>query len=252
VADAVRVGVERHAARVESLLPLPERFPSPGGLLDLLLAARDGDDQTGMTDQQLRDEVLTLLLAGHETTAIALSWTLWLLWRYPQVEATLCAEVDRVLRGRLPTTDDLPRLAYANHVVTESMRLYPPVWAFGREAVRDCELGGYRVAAGTTVVVSQWVLHRDPRHWRDPERFHPSRWAGGLARRLPPFAYLPFGGGPRRCLGGGFAMTEAVLLLAMITQRFRLTLAPGHPVAPWPTITLRPRHGLRMTPHARR
>jgi cytochrome P450 len=280
VADAVRVGVERHAVRVESLLPLPERFPTPGSLrlqravgrldrvvyriidqrragdrpqgdlLDLLLAARD-EDGAGMTDRQLRDEVLTLLLAGHETTAIALTWALWLLSRHPQVEATLAAEVERVLRGRSPTTDDLPRLGYVNQVVTESMRLYPPVWAFGREAVHDGELGGYRVAAGTSVVISQWVLHRDPRHFPDPECFHPSRWAGGLARRLPPFTYLPFGGGPRRCLGGGFAMTEAVLVLAMISQRFRLTLEPGHPVEPWPTITLRPRHGLRMRLHAR-
>jgi cytochrome P450 len=154
-----------------------------------------------MTDRQLRDEVLTLLLAGHETTAIALTWTLWLLWRHPQVEATLCAEVDRALRGRLPTTDDLPRLAYANQVVTESMRLYPPVWAFGREAVRDCEPGGYRVAAGTSVVVSQWVLHRGPRHYLDPERFHPSRWAGGPARRLLPSHTSRSGAGP----GGAWA-----------------------------------------------
>jgi cytochrome P450 len=282
VADALRVALARHVARMESLLLLPERFPTPASLqlqravgrldrivyrvidqrrasdshqsdlLGMLLAARDEGDGTGMTDRQVRDEVLTLLLAGHETTAIALTWTLYLLSRHPQVEATLAAELDRVLHGQVPAIDDLPRLAFTSQVVTESLRLYPPAWAFGREAIRDSRLGGHRVAAGTSVVMSQWVLHRDPRYYAGPEIFDPSRWAGGLAKHLPPFAYLPFGGGPRRCIGSGFAMTEAVLLLAMIAQRFRMTLSPGHPVTPWPTITLRPKHGIRMVLHARR
>jgi len=204
-----------------------------------------------MTDGQLRDEVVTLLLAGHETTAIALTWTLYLLSRHPRVEATLTAELEQVLGGRAPAIDDLPRLAFTRRVVSESLRLYPPSWAFGREAIRDSRLGGHTVAAGTSVVMSQWVLHRDPRYFSEPETFDPDRWAGGLSKRLPAFAYLPFGGGPRRCIGSDFAMTEAVLVLAIITQRFHLTLSPGHPVTPWPTITLRPRHGMRMTLHAR-
>jgi cytochrome P450 len=204
-----------------------------------------------MTDGQLRDEVVTLLLAGHETTAIALTWTLYLLSRHPRVEATLAAELEQVLGGRAPAIDDLPRLAFTRRVVSESLRLYPPSWAFGREAIRDCRLGGHTVTAGTSVVMSQWVLHRDPRYFSEPETFDPECWAGGLSKRLPAFAYLPFGGGPRRCIGSDFAMTEAVLVLAMITQRFHLTLSPGHPVTPWPTITLRPRHGMRMALHAR-
>ena len=281
VAEALRVALERHVIRMESLLPLPERFPTPGSLrlqravgrldriiyriieqrrsggsrqsdlLGMLLAARDEVDGTGMTDRQLRDEALTLLLAGHETTAIALTWTLYLLSRHPQVEATLAAESAEVLRGRAPAMDDLPRLAFTRRVVTESLRLYPPAWAFGREAIRDTRLGDHRVTAGTSVVISPWVLHRDPRYFSEPETFDPSRWAGGLSKRLPAFAYVPFGGGPRRCIGSEFAMTEAVLLLAMITQRFHLALSPGHPVTPWPTITLRPRHGMRMALRAR-
>jgi len=281
VADALRVALERHVVRMESLLLLPERFPTAGSLrlqravgrldriihriidqrrsggdhrsdlLGMLLEARDEVDGTAMTDGQLRDEVVTLLLAGHETTAIALTWTLYLLSRHPRVEATLTAELEQVLGGRAPAIDDLPRLAFTRRVVSESLRLYPPSWAFGREAIRDSRLGGHTVAAGTSVVMSQWVLHRDPRYFSEPETFDPDRWAGGLSKRLPAFAYLPFGGGPRRCIGSDFAMTEAVLVLAIITQRFHLTLSPGHPVTPWPTITLRPRHGMRMALHAR-
>jgi cytochrome P450 len=215
-------------------------------LLSILLHARDEGDGSGMTDRQLRDEAMTLFLAGHETTALALTWTGYLLAQHPGAAAKLRAELQAVLGGRPPAVADLPRLAYAERVVLESMRLYPPAYAIGREAAAPCEVLGYPVPAGTTVFMSQWVMHRDPRFWHDPEKFDPDRWEGGLAQRLPRFAYFPFGGGPRLCIGNHFAMMEAVLVLATMAQRFRLTLVPGHPVVPWPSMTLRPRHGIQV------
>ncbi len=199
-----------------------------------------------LTDEQIRDEVATFLLAGHETTALALSWTWYLLSQYPGAEAKLAAELDTVLGGRPPTVEDLPRLAYAGRVVLEALRLYPPAYSIGREALRDCEIGGRRVRAGTIVLMSQWVVHRDPRFFADPDAFNPDRWADGLAQRLPRFAFFPFGGGARRCIGGDFAMTEAVLLLAAIARRFRLVLVPGQEVTPEPLVSLHLRGGLRM------
>lgn len=220
-----------------------------GDLLSMLLAARD-EHGAGMPDQLVRDEVITLLLAGHETTALALSWTWYLLSQNPRVEARLAEELRTVLGDRPPTFPDLPRLQYTEQVVTESMRLYPPAWGFGREAVGDCEIGGYSVPAGTIVFVSPWVLHHDPRHFDDPEAFRPERWADGLSQRLPRFAYLPFGGGPRVCIGNRFAMMEAVLVLATIARRFRLEWLGGAPIVPFPSITLRPQGGLpvRVSP----
>ena len=218
--------------------------PEPGDdLLSMLLRARD-EDGSRMTDVQLRDEAMTLFLAGHETTALTLSWTWYLLAQHPAVEEKLAAEWAAVLGDRLPTSDDLPRLAYTEHVIQEAMRVYPPVYLIGREPLTDVELGGYRVRKGTTVFFSQWVSHRDPRYFDDPEAFRPERWADGLARRLPKYAYYPFGGGPRVCLGNSFAMMEAVLLLATIGRRWRFTLEPDPPVTPWPTITLKPRPGV--------
>ena len=217
-----------------------------GDLLSMLLEARD-EDGLRMTDRQLRDEAITLFLAGHETTAIALSWTWWLLAQHPAVEAKLHAELNSVLAGRAPTVEDLPRLPYLDRVLTESLRLYPPAWGMARLAIEDAEIAGYRIPKGTGVSLSQWVVHRDPRWYEDPEEFRPERWENDLMKRLPRFAYFPFGGGPRMCVGNNFALMEAALLLAAIAQRFRLRLVPGHPVVLFPTITLRPRYGIRMT-----
>src|SRR5262249_3397607 len=162
------------------------------------------------------DEAMTIFLAGHETTAILMSWTWYLLARHPEVEAKLVAELGDVLGDRRPTVEDMPRLRYTEMVVTEALRLYPPAYIIGREAVEPSVVGGYAVPAGTTLLMSQWVLHRDPRYFNDPDSFNPDRWADGLAQRLPKYAYFPFGGGPRVCIGNTFAMQEAVLLLATI------------------------------------
>jgi cytochrome P450 len=216
----------------------------------MLMAARD-EDGGAMTDEQLRDEVITLFLAGHETTALALSWTWFLLAQHPEKEAKLHAELDRVLGGRAPTVEDLPHLSYAGMVFHESMRLYPPAYAFGREAVEDCEIGGFHIARGTTLFISPWVAHRDERFFERPEEFEPERWEGNLMKRLPKLAYLPFGGGPRVCIGNSFATMEATLLLATIARKFKLRLAADQAVAPFPSITLRPLSGMRMTAAAR-
>jgi cytochrome P450 len=218
-----------------------------GDLLSMLMLARD-DEGRPMTEQQLRDEVITLLLAGHETTALALSWTWYLLSQHPDVDAKLAAELQEVLGGRAPAVSDLPRLRYAEQVVTEAMRLYPPAWGFGREAVADCEIGGYAIRAGTTVIVSPWVSHRDPRYFDEPTRFRPERWADDFAAKLPRFAYIPFGGGPRICIGNRFAMMEAVLVLATVAQRFRLEWQRDRAVVPLPSITLRPKDGVWVKP----
>lgn len=217
-----------------------------GDLLSMLLQAQD-EDGSRMTDKQLRDEVMTLFLAGHETTALALSWAWYLLAKHPQVEAKLAAELEEVLGGRAPTAADLPRLRYTEMILKESMRLYPPAYGVGREALKDCEIGGYLVPAGTQLFMFQWVVHRDERYFDHPEAFRPERWADDLAARLPKYAYFPFGGGPRVCIGSSFAMMEAVLLLATIAQRFRLALVPEHPVALLPAMSLRPKNGIKVT-----
>jgi cytochrome P450 len=217
-----------------------------GDLLSILMLAED-DCGERMTDKQLRDEVMTLFLAGHETTANALSWTFWLLSLNPEVEHELAEELARVLGGRPPTTSDLPTLPYVECVLKESMRLYPPAGVVGREAIAECEVGGYRMAAGTTALMSQWIVHRDHRYHEDPERFDPDRWTAQYEKALPRFAYFPFGGGPRQCIGASFAMTEACLILAAVAQRFKMELAPGQRVEPYASITLRPEKGIRMT-----
>lgn len=221
-----------------------------GDLLSLLLHARDEDDGSLMTDRQLRDEAMTLFLAGHETTALVLSWTWFLLAQHPDVEARLVEEARSVLGDRRATPDDCPRLRYAENVILEAMRLYPPAYLIGRENLHDCEVGGFFAPRGTTMLMSQWVVQRDPRFFDEPERFRPERWADGLAQRLPKYAYFPFGGGPRLCIGMGFGMMEAVLLLVTIIRRWRCTLLPGHPVVAVPTFTLRPRNGIKaiLTP----
>ena len=221
-----------------------------GDLLSMLLSARD-EDGGRMSAKQLRDEVMTLFLAGHETTAIALSWTFYLLAQNPQVEGRLAAELANVLGGRPPTTADLPSLPYTEAVISESLRVYPPAWTIARQATEPFDLGAYRFPAGTVAVMSQWVMHRDPRFFDAPEEFRPERWLGGLAKRLPRYAYFPFGGGPRLCVGNGFALMEAALILASVAQRYRLELVPGQKIVPQPSITLRPRDGIRMILHRR-
>jgi cytochrome P450 len=214
-----------------------------GDLLSMLLAARD-DDGSRMTNRQLRDESITIFLAGHETTANALSWTWMLLAQNPQVEAKLHEELDRVLGGRAPTVDDLPNLRYTGHVVTESMRLYPPAWGMARIAIEDTEIAGYPIPKGSGVSLAQWVVHRDPRWFEAPLEFRPERWEGDLLKRIPRFAYFPFGGGPRQCIGNNFAVMEATLLLATLAQEFRISLMPGREIIPAASITLRPKTGI--------
>jgi cytochrome P450 len=219
-----------------------------GDLLSLLLLAQDAEgDGTGMTDLQLRDEAITLLLAGHETTANALTWTWYLVSQHPAVERELHGELDRTLGGRAPTADDLPDLPYTRRVLSEAMRLYPPAWVVGRRAVVDCEVGSHVVPSGVLVFVSQWVTHRDPRFFVDPERFDPERWTQEAAAARPKFSYYPFGAGPRVCIGEQFAWMEGVLVLATLARHWRLRLVPGHPVAPQAIVTLRPKFGMRMT-----
>ena len=219
-----------------------------GDLLDSLLRVRDADGRP-MSEVQLRDEVMTLFLAGHETTAIALSWTFYLLGQHPEVEAQLVKEIQMVLGNREPTIDDLPRLGYTEMILKESMRLYPAVWGIGRRAIADCEIGGYRVSAGTNIFIFQSLTQRDPRFFSEPETFNPERWREDPIRlgKIPRFAYFPFGGGPRVCVGASFAMLEATLLLVMIEQKFCLRLAHGQTVEPVPTVTLRPKNGIKVT-----
>jgi len=219
-----------------------------GDLLSMLMSARD-EDGSRMTDRQLRDEVMTFLLAGHETTALSLSWAWFLLTENPEAENKLHHELARVLDGKNPSFEDLPRLCYTEAVVKESVRLYPPAWSLARTAAEDFEIGGYLVPAGSNVVMSQWIMHRDPRFFPSPEQFDPGRWFEEHTQRLPRFAYFPFGGGPRYCVGASFAMMEATLLLAAIAQRFRLRMVPGHKVVPVPSITLRPKYGIKMSLH---
>ena len=216
-----------------------------GDLLSMLLAAQD-EDGSRMTDRQLRDEAITLFLAGHETTANALSWTWWLLAQHPAVEARLHEELRGVLGQRSPALEDLPNLAYTNNVLTESMRLYPPAWGVARTAIEEHEIAGYRIPVGSGISFAQWTVHRDARWYDAPEEFRPERWEGDLLKRLPRFAYFPFGGGPRQCIGNTFALMEAALTLATVAQRYRFRLVPGHPVVPLASITLRPRHGIRV------
>jgi cytochrome P450 len=225
-----------------------------GDLLSTLLHAVDEEgDRTGMTDEQLRDEVMTIFLAGHETTANALAWTWYLLSQNPEAEARLHEELDNVLDGRPPTAEDYTRLRYTEMVVAESMRLYPPAWAVGRLALEDHEVGGYHIPRGSLVLVSQYVMHRDPRFWPDPERFDPERFTPEAKSARPQFSYFPFGGGPRRCVGEAFAWMEATLILATLASRWRMRLAPGRAVETRPRITLRPgRGGVPVTLERRR
>ena len=259
-----------HEARVWSLLPLPTALPTPANLryraalktlndlvrslilacrargtpgddlLSLLVFARDESTGEGMSEQQLRDEVMTIFIAGHETTALATLWTLHLLSRHEVERVRLEAEIDAVLASRPPGVADLGRLAYAAQVVQESMRLYPPLWTISRAAIAEDEIGGYVIPAGTTVMICPYLIHRHPEVWRDPERFDPDRFSTPEVERRHPYAYFPFAAGPRKCIGAQLGLTEAVVLTAMICQRFRLRLTAGETVVPRAMMTLRP------------
>ncbi len=233
---------------VDGFLAAGRARKEPGeDLLSRLVSASD-DDGSRMTQTQLRDEAMTLYLAGHETTALTLTWSWYLLANHPEVEQKLVEEWSRVLAGRAPMPEDLANLPYTDAVLAESMRVYPPVYLIGREATTELELGGYRVRKGCTVFMSQWVMHRDPRYFGpDPEVFRPERWLDGLAKRLPKYAYFPFGGGPRVCIGNTFALMEAAILLATVGQQYRFTIDPGTVVGLNPQITLLPSNGIPAT-----
>ncbi|MFM7148321.1 MAG: cytochrome P450 [Gemmataceae bacterium] len=272
VAQALIDVMESFSSRLFSLLRLPESFPTPRNirawgairrldqilygiiqknrnqqerddLLSILLHARDDQDGKGMTDKQLRDEAMTLFLAGHETTALALTYTLWLLGRHPQIQDQIRQEVAGIAADRPLAASDYPRLKYTEKVVLEGMRLYPPAYAIGRQAMEPCQLGSFSIPKDSTLLMIQWVVHRDPAWWPNPEEFRPERWEEAEVRSRPRFAYFPFGGGPRICIGNQFAMMEAVLVLAILVSKWRfrsitpelkfrprLTLAPAHPV----------------------
>ena len=277
--DALTTAQREFNAHMNSPLPLPDRVPTPGNLrlrratrrldnviarlldetrhadpdadhLMALLTRARSDDGDRLTAQELRDEAVTFLFAGHETTALLLSWTFALLSRHPTVRDQVEAELDQVLGGRTPTAYDIGNLPVTGRVLTEALRLYPPAYAFARHATRPVEIGGVPTRKGTTVVVAQWVTHRDARWFDRPDDFRPDRWTGDLAARLPKFAYFPFGGGPHRCIGEHFAILEATLALATIARRYRLDLEPGVELVPEPLISLRPRDPLwaRMRP----
>lgn len=221
----------RAVARLDQLIYGFMQQRSEGGddLLTMLMDVRD-EDGSQMDARQIRDEAVTIFLAGHETTAIALSWTFYLLALHPEIQEKAATAPD----------------GFLTHVINESMRLYPPAYAFGREAVEACEIGGYQVAGGTTIFMSPWVSHRDVRWFSDPLSFRPERWANDFAKTLPRFAYLPFGGGPRVCIGNNFALMEMAIVLAAVLKRYRLTMPPGQTIDPFPSITLRPRQGMPM------
>jgi len=220
-------------------------------LLSLLVSAMD-EDGTQMTPEQLRDETMTLFLAGHETTALMLAWMWYLLGENPAAEARLHQELREVLGGRAPQVADLTKLPFLQAVMNETLRLYPPAYITARTSVEPFALAGYEFEKGTTLLISQWVTHRDPRYFEAPDEFRPERWLNGAASKIPAGAYFPFGDGPRRCIGQGFALLEGALVIATLAERYQFRLVPGHPVEPDPLITLRFRHGLPMTLHARK
>ena len=281
VRDALAVALEHYQKLVSSFwILLPDGIPTPanlrlrkalkhldsaiyrvidhrqaesadrGDLLSMLLRAQD-DDGSRLSRRQLRDEVMTLMFAGHDTTALTLTWCWYLLALHPDVESKLHAELAQVLGGRAPTVDDVPNLNYTAMIVNEVLRLYPPAWGIAREAVEDCEIGGYRVPKGSIVLMSQSVMHRDPRYFEDPDSFKPERWTNGLSKRLPKYAYFPFGGGQRLCIGNALALMESTLLIGTIAQSYRFALVANHPVEPHAALTLRPRYGMQMVLHKR-
>lgn len=280
ILTAVTRIVESLAERFTTYYAIPEWLPTPANrrlgdatreleaVVHRLIAARraSGDDRDDLlalylrardqqggwvNDRLLRDELITFLIAGHETVALALTWCWHLLGQHPVAEAAFQAELETVLGGRLPAAQDLPRLPYTDAVLREALRLYPPFWAFARFAKRAVDLGDLHVPRARRVVVCPWVMHRDPRFFDDPDRFDPSRWLDGRTAHLPKYAYFPFGGGPRACIGAGFATLEGLLVLATVGQKIRFASVSDQPVELQPSLTLRPRHGLRVVVHRR-
>jgi cytochrome P450 len=281
VGGALLDAMEALGRRIRRTVPLPEWLPTPANrrlwksiatldaivlaiieqgrragqaesadLLSILLRATD-DDGASMSDLQLLDEVRTLFIAGHETTALALTYSLYLLARHPEEQASMHEDLANVLEGRPASYSDLPRLRRTRNVVAEALRLYPPADVIGRETLADCEIGDVTVRKGTNIFMSQWVMHHDPRFFDQPEEFKPDRWTDEFERALPRFAYFPFGGGPRFCIGQNFALAEAALTLATICQRFRFSAVDAAPLELWPAITLRPRNGVPLRAEAR-
>jgi cytochrome P450 len=242
--------VKQHGARLNALLmPIIEARrqsgEDKGDLLSMLLAAQDEETGAGMSDQQVRDEVVTLFIAGHETTSNLMAWVFYFLARHPEVEAALHVELDTVLHGRTPTLHDA--LPYADLIIKETLRLRPPAWILSsRVSEADIQVGGYTLAKGSLIFVSPWVMHHHADYYAEPERFWPERWQDGQEKQLPRYAYLPFGGGPRVCIGNSFALMEARLMLATIAQQYRLRLSAGQVVVPEALVTLRPQGGLPM------
>jgi cytochrome P450 len=226
-----------------------QQHADTGDLLSMLLLARDETTGQGMSEQQIRDEVMTLLIAGRETVATTLMWTWYLLSEHPEVERRLHSELDEVLGGHLPTVEYLNRLSYTRMVTQEVLRLYPPAWVFGRKAIASDEINGYVIPASSMIVLSPYITHRHPALWEHADVFDPERFAPAQAAGRPHYAYFPFGGGPRICIGNNFALMETQLVLATIAQHYRLRLVPGHPVEPEAFLSLRPRAGLPMTLH---
>lgn len=248
--------LKRHIARLHGILQklIEQRRASStpsGDFLSLLIRARDEGDGSGLSDKQLRDEVMTMFLAGHDTTANALSWTWWLLGQNPEVQQRLRDEVDAALSGREATAADVPKLPLCENILRESMRLYPPAYVVGRRAIEDCTIGEYFIHKGTNVLMSSWVVHRDPRWYDRPDEFLPDRWADGLLSRIPKYAYFPFGGGPRACIGNNFAMQEGVLVIATMAQQLELSTVTLPPIKLLPAITLKPGQPLEMKVHRR-
>lgn len=276
---ALAVGRDHALRRMRSFVKLPDSIPTPHNLrfrlalrtgdkmiADLIAARRSGevkaddllgllmearDEETGeaMNDRQLRDEAITIIVAGHETVSNALAWTWYLLSQHPAAETELRRELAAVLGGRTPTVEDLPRLQYTRRVLEESMRLFPPAWVILRKALADDEIGGYHIRANSTIFLCPFVTHRHPDFWERENEFDPERFSPEVSAARPRYAYFPFGGGPRQCIGNNFAMQEAQLILATVAQKYSLRLVAGHPVVPDPSITLRPRYGLKMTLH---
>ena len=217
-----------------------------GDLLDMLLAQKNPQTGEMVSMRELRDDLMTILIAGHETTAMAIAWSCAMISRNPSLRQTLRAEVDTVLGGRLPTLADLPKLEFTGMIVEEALRLYPPFWSISRKALADDALGDYRIPAGSTLMLCPYVTHRNPRYWKNPEAFDPQRFSAAERDSRPKYAYYPFGGGPRVCLGKAFALMEAKLYLAMLTQRMALDLVLGQQLDAEPMISLRPKGGIHM------
>jgi cytochrome P450 len=273
---ALKVAMQRFNSEMSAVVHIPYTWPTPGNwrvrkaiarldaivyqmieerrrskedrgdLLSMLLSARDEGDGSFMSDRQVRDEAMTILLAGHETTAVALTWTWYLLAQHPHVYTRMRDEVDRVLAGRLPTFADLPGLPYTLQVFKESIRLYPPAYGFARQAVRPVTIGNYHLAAGTLIAISPYAMHRRPDYFPEPERFDPERFTPEAEQRLPRHAYIPFGGGQRICIGNSFALMEGHLVLATLAQHVNFVLVPGQRVELEPIVTLRPKNGIKM------